>query len=102
MTKTSFTIVLKSGAQQECALSLLLFRLFTDELRGQILLEFHLEFPEMQRNFFGQRVVNHWNLLTLPSVEARSLGEFKAENHRYLNSQGIKCYGEKSGEWGFE
>ena len=55
---------------------------------------------EMRRNFFSQRVVNLWNSLPQKAVEARSLSVFKTEIDRFLINKGIRCYGEKAGEWG--
>ncbi|XP_051873382.1 RNA-directed DNA polymerase from mobile element jockey isoform X2 [Pristis pectinata] len=54
---------------------------------------------EMRRSFFTQRVVKLWNSLPRTAVEARSVGVFKEEIDRYLNSQGIKGYGDKAGKW---
>ena len=55
---------------------------------------------EMRRNFLSQRVVNLWNSLLQKAVEARSLSVFKTEIDRFLINKGIRCYGEKAGEWG--
>ena len=49
---------------------------------------------ELRRNFFTQRVVNVWNSLPSEAVEATSLDVFKARIEKFLNSQGIKGYGE--------
>ena len=52
---------------------------------------------EMRRNFFNQRVVNLWNSLPQRAVEAKSLNIFKKERDRFLDSKGIKGYGERAG-----
>ena len=49
----------------------------------------------MRRNFFTQRVVNLWNSLPSEAVEATSLNVFKARIDKFLNSKGIKRYGEQ-------
>ncbi|XP_051876029.1 RNA-directed DNA polymerase from mobile element jockey isoform X1 [Pristis pectinata] len=54
---------------------------------------------EMRKNFFSQRVVNLWNSLPRTAVEAGSVGVFKEEIDRYLNSQDIKGYGDKASNW---
>ena len=51
----------------------------------------------MRRNFFTQRVVNLWNSLPSEAVEATSLNVFKARIDNFLNSKGIKGYGERAG-----
>ena len=52
----------------------------------------------MRRNFFTQRVVNLWNSLPSEAVEATLLNVFKAKIDRFLNSKGIKGYGEQAGK----
>ena len=54
---------------------------------------------ELRRNFFTQRVVNLWNSLPSEAVEATSLNVFKARIDKFLNSKGIKGYGEWAGKW---
>jgi len=54
---------------------------------------------ELRRNFFTQRVVNLWNSLPSEAVEATSLNVFKARIDKFLNSKGIKGYGERAGKW---
>ena len=54
---------------------------------------------ELRRNFFTQRVVNLWNSLPSKAVEAISLDVFKARIDKFLNSKGIKGYGEQTGKW---
>ena len=54
----------------------------------------------MRRNFFSQRVVNLRNSLPQRAVEGRSLSVFKTEIDRLLINKGIKCYREKTAEWG--
>ena len=43
-----------------------------------------------------------WSSLPQLAVEARSLGIFRAEVDRFLIGQGVKGYGEKTGDWGCE
>ena len=52
-----------------------------------------------RRDFFTQRVVNLWNSLPSEAVEATSLNVFKARIDTFLNSKGIKGYGERAGKW---
>ena len=54
---------------------------------------------ELRRNFFTQRIVNLWNSLPSEAVEATSLNAFKAKIDKFLNSKGIKGYGERAGKW---
>ena len=54
----------------------------------------------MRWNFFSQRVVNLWNLLSQKAVEARSLKVFKTKIDRFLINKEIRGYGEKAEEWG--
>ena len=54
---------------------------------------------ELRRNFFTQRVVNLRNSLPSEAVEATSLNVFKARIDKFLNSNGIKSYGERVGKW---
>ena len=54
---------------------------------------------ELRRNFFTQRVVNLWNSLSSEAAEATSLNVFKARIDRFLNTKGIKGYGEWAGKW---
>ena len=53
---------------------------------------------ELRKNFFAQRVVNLWNSLPSEAVEATSLNVFKARIDKFLNSKGIKGYGERAGK----
>ena len=50
-------------------------------------------------NFFTQMIVNLWNSLPSEAVEAPSLNVFKARLDKFLNSKGIKGYGEWVGKW---
>ena len=52
---------------------------------------------ELRRNFFIQRFVNLWNSLPSEAVEATSLNVSKARIDKFLNSKGIKGYGERVG-----
>ena len=54
---------------------------------------------ELRRNFFTQNIVNLWNSLSSEAVEATSLDVFKARIDNFLNSEGIKGYGEPAGKW---
>ena len=49
---------------------------------------------ELRRNFFTQRVVNLLNSLPGEAVDATSLNVLKAKIDKFLNSKGIKGYGE--------
>ena len=54
---------------------------------------------ELRRNFLTQRVVNLWNSLPSEAVGDTSLNVFKARVDKFLNSKGIKGYGERAGKW---
>ena len=54
---------------------------------------------ELRRNFFTQRVVNLWNSLPSEAVEASSLNVLQARIDTFLNSKGIKGYGERVCKW---
>jgi len=53
----------------------------------------------MRRNLFTQRVVNLWNSLPQKAVETKSLNILKKEIDRFLDSKGVKVYGESAGVW---
>ena len=54
----------------------------------------------LRKNYFSQRVVNLWNLLSRSAVDAGTVSKFKEERDRFLIGNGLKGDGEKAGKWG--